>query len=191
MKLLEQKIKEDGKVLPGDILKVDSFINHQIDTKFFIELAQEVKRLFPDEKINKILTVEASGIGISMAVASQYDFCKVVFAKKNTAYNMSSDKYSVKLFSYTRRQEFFISVSKEYLSSEDNVLIVDDFLANGEAMNALTSICQQAGCKVAGCVVCVEKAYQQGRKRIENKGYRVEALASIKSMNDIGDIEFC
>lgn len=189
MQLLEEKIKTEGQIYPNDVLKVDRFVNHQIDVKFIKELAKEIKDRFHDEPVTKILTIEASGIAIAFACAEEYDDCNVVFAKKSASSNMSKDVYTSSLYSYTRQQEFKISVAKEYLNETDSVLIVDDFLANGQAMNALLDVCKQAKCHVVGCTALISKAYQDGEKIISNQGVHLEVLARIKKMSD-GDIEF-
>lgn len=188
MKELEVKIKEEGKVLPGEILKINGFLNHQIDTRFLDEIGKEFRRLF-DTEVTKILTIEASGIAIAVATARYFDFCPVIFAKKAVTANMSDDNYSAEAFSYTHGNSFFANVSKDYLSTDDKVLIIDDFLAMGEALNALIDICEQAGATIVGCGTVVEKGFQPGGKAIRDKGIRVESLAVIKKMTD-DSIEF-
>lgn len=182
MKILENKILKDGRILDGDILKVDSFLNHQMDVNLLDEIGKELKDLFKDCGINKILTIESSGIGIAVMAARYFDNCPVVFAKKFKAANTGNDVYECKEKSYTKKTEYTVRVSKKYLSSEDKVLIVDDFLANGEALNALVNICNQAGAQIAGCGIAVTKAYQPGEQRIKDMGIRVESLARIISM---------
>lgn len=189
MKLLEEKIKKEGKALPNDILKVDSFLNHQIDVAFLNEIGKEFQRLFANEGVNRVLTVEASGIAMAVTTAQAFGNIPVVFAKKVAAANMSKDVYCAALHSYTRQRDYNITVSKEYLHQDDVVLIIDDFLANGEALNALISLCKQAGAKVVGCGIVIEKTYQPGLERIREMGYRVESLARIKHMEE-GVIEF-
>lgn len=189
MKLLEEKIKKEGKALPNDILKVDSFLNHQIDVAFLNEIGKEFQRLFANEGVNRVLTVEASGIAMAVTTAQAFGNIPVVFAKKVAAANMSKDVYSAALHSYTRQRDYNITVSKEYLHQDDVVLIIDDFLANGEALNALINLCKQAGAKVVGCGIVIEKTYQPGLERIREMGYRVESLARIKHMDE-GVIEF-
>lgn len=188
MKLLEEKIKKEGKYLGNDILKVDGFINHRLDVKLFCKMGEEWKRLYADCGVNKILTIEASGIGIA-CIAAQYFDCDVVFAKKSKSSNIGDDFYKASAYSFTHGSTNEIIVSKSYLSSKDRVLIIDDFLANGEALNALISICEKAGAEVVGCGVAVEKKYQGGGDRIRQKGIRVESLAMISSMAN-GEIEF-
>lgn len=190
MKLLEERIISDGIILGGDILKIDNFLNHQMDVALLDEMGKEFKRIFQDAQINKILTIESSGIGIAVAAARYFDNCPVVFAKKGKSANIGGEVFECVERSYTRGVEYHVQVSKKYLSSEDKVLIVDDFLAMGEALNALINICDQAGATVEGCGVAVTKSYQDGEKRIKDKGIRVESLARIKSMHD-GLIEFC
>ena len=190
MKLLEERIRKDGKVFPGDILKVDSFLNHQVDIKLMDEIGKEFYRLFKDCDPTKILTIEASGIAIGQAASRYFGFIPVVYAKKGDAANLDSDLYSAKERSYTRGVDYTVNVAKQYLSPEDRVLILDDFLANGEAMAALINICEQAGAKVLGCGSVICKTYQPGEKRIKDMGYKVEVLARVKAMHDDGQIEF-
>lgn len=190
MKLLEERILKDGKILNGDVLKIDSFLNHQIDVKFIEELGKEFHRLFNEEKVTKILTVESSGISIAYETSKYFNHCPVVFAKKIPASNQDDSVFTAELYSYTRQKHYSITVAREYLDKNDTILIIDDFLANGQAIKALLSLCEQVGCKVAGCGVVVEKAYQPGGKEIREKGYRVESLARIKKMSE-NHIEFC
>ncbi len=187
MKLLEERIIKDGKILSGDVLKVDGFLNHNIDVPFICELGKELYRLYADCSVNKILTVEASGIGLACLTA-QYFGAPVVFAKKSRSSNISSEVYSASVESYTHGNTNNILVSKQYLSKDDRVLIIDDFLAAGNALKGLISICDQAGATVVGCGIAIEKAYQGGGDLIREK-YRVESLAKIKRMAE-GEIEF-
>ena len=189
MELLEQRILSDGIILKGDILKIDNFLNHQMDVTLLDEMGKELKKLFSDCNINKILTIESSGIGIAVMAARYFNNCPVVFAKKGKSANVGGDVFECKETSYTRGVDYNVQVSKRYLSSNDNVLIVDDFLANGEALHALISICNQAGAHVEGCGIAVTKAYQPGEKRIEDMGVRVESLARIVEMKN-GEIKF-
>lgn len=189
MKLLEEKIVNDGLILEGDILKVDNFLNHQMDTVLLDEMGQEFARLFPDRNINKILTIESSGIGIAVMASRYFNNCPVVFAKKGKSSNVGGDVYECEERSYTRNVVYNVQVSKKYLHSDDNVLIIDDFLANGEALNALIDICHQAGASIAGCGIAITKAYQKGEKRIEDQGIEVKSLARIVEMKD-GNIIF-
>lgn len=189
MELLENRILTDGIILDGDILKIDNFLNHQMDVVLLDEMGKEFKKIFNDVKVDKILTIESSGIGIAVMTARYFNNCPVVFAKKGKSANIGGDVYECVEKSYTRNVEYHIEVSKKYLHEDENVLIIDDFLANGEALNALVSICKQANSNVVGCGVAVSKSYQPGEKRIKDMGIRVESLASIKSMHD-GLIEF-
>ena len=190
MRLLEERIIKDGKILPGDILKIDNFLNHQVDTKLMDEIGKEFYRLFKDREPNKILTIESSGIAIAQAASRYFGFIPIVYAKKTVAANMAKNTYEAKEHSYTRNIEYTVQVAKDYLTAEDRVLILDDFLANGEAMNSLISICNQAGAQIVGCGSVVCKTYQPGEKRIRDLGYDVEVLARVKSMSDDGKIEF-
>ena len=189
MKLLEEKILKEGKVLPGNILKVDGFLNHRIDVKFMCEIGKEFKRLFTDCGINKILTIEASGIGIACITAQYFDV-PVVFAKKSKSKNISDSVYTSEVASFTHGNVNTVMVSKEFLSSDDVILVIDDFLANGNALNGLIDIIESAGAKVAGCGIVIEKAYQDGGNRLRQRGYRVESLAKIESMSD-DSVVFC
>ena len=190
MKLLEERIRKDGIVKPGNVLKVDSFLNHQIDVNFVCELGKEFYRLFKDENITKILTIEASGIGIA-CLAAQYFGVPVVFAKKTKTINIYSDTYNATVHSYTHKKDYDIVVSKEFLSKEDNVLIIDDFLAKGSALTALLMLIEKAGAKTAGAGIVIEKAYQGGGNLVRDMGIRVESLAKIKSISKKDGIVFC
>lgn len=190
MKLLEERILNDGIILEGDILKIDNFLNHQMDVELLDAMGAEFGRLFAEDGINKILTIESSGIGIAVMAAKYFGNCKVVFAKKGKSANVGGEVYECAEKSYTRNAVYHVQVSKKYLGSEDRVLILDDFLANGEAANALINICNQAGAQVKGCGIAVTKSYQPGESRIQEMGIRVESLARIKAMHD-GTIEFC
>ncbi|MBQ6334499.1 MAG: xanthine phosphoribosyltransferase [Erysipelotrichaceae bacterium] len=190
MKLLEERIRKDGKILPGDILKIDNFLNHQIDVELMDQMGEEFYRLFKDKKPNKILTIESSGIAIAAAASRCFGYIPVVFAKKTVAANMAKNAFEAKEHSYTRNIEYTVQVSREYLGPEDRVLILDDFLANGEAMNALINICKQAEAQIVGCGSVVCKTYQPGEQRIKDMGYEVEVLARVKAMSDDGQIEF-
>ena len=189
MKLLEEKIISDGLILDGDILKVDNFLNHQMDTRLLDEMGKEFKRLFNDKKITKILTIESSGIGISVMASRYFDYCPVIFAKKGKSANVTGDVYECRERSSTRNVDYNVQVSKKYLDSSDTVLIIDDFLANGEALNALISICHDAKANIAGCGIVITKAYQKGEKRILDMGIEVKSLARIVEMKD-GEIKF-
>ena len=182
MKLLEDRIRKDGIIREGNVLKVDSFINHQMDIKLFEEMAKEWKRLFADKKINKILTIEASGIGIAAIVAREFDV-PVVFAKKSKSINLDDNNFSTKIQSFTHSKIYDVTVSKKFLSPEDHILIIDDFLANGCALLGLTNLVESAGATVEGIGIAIEKGFQQGGKIIREKGYQLESLAIVESMN--------
>ncbi|MSS01509.1 xanthine phosphoribosyltransferase [Floccifex porci] len=188
MKLLEDKIREEGILLKGNVLKVDSFLNHQMDVELLDEMGKEFYQHFKDKKINKILTIESSGIGIAVMCAKYFGYPKVVFAKKGNSSNLTGDIYCCKEKSYTRNVEYNVQVSKRFLKEEDHVLIIDDFLANGEALNALIDICRQANATVEGCGIVITKSYQKGLKRIQDMGIEVFSLANIKKMEN--EIEF-
>lgn len=190
MKLLEDRILKDGHIGADNVLKVDSFLNHQIDVSFVCELGKEFYRLFKDESITKILTIEASGIGIA-CLAAQYFGVPVVFAKKTKTINIYSDTYNATVHSYTHKRDYDIVVSKEFLSKEDNVLIIDDFLAKGSALTALLMLIEKAGAKTAGAGIVIEKAYQGGGNLVRDMGIRVESLAKIKSISKKDGIVFC
>ena len=190
MKLLEDRILKDGHIGADNVLKVDSFLNHQIDGNFVCELGKEFYRLFKDENITKILTIEASGIGIA-CLAAQYFGVPVVFAKKTKTINIYSDTYNATVHSYTHKKDYDIVVSKEFLSKEDNVLIIDDFLAKGSALTALLMLIEKAGAKTAGAGIVIEKAYQGGGNLVRDMGIRVESLAKIKSISKKDGIVFC
>ena len=190
MKLLEDRILKDGHIGADNVLKVDSFLNHQIDVSFVCELGKEFYRLFKDENITKILTIEASGIGIA-CLAAQYFGVPVVFAKKTQTINIYSDTYNATVHSYTHKKDYDIVVSKEFLSKEDNVLIIDDFLAKGSALTALLMLIEKAGAKTAGAGIVIEKAYQGGGNLVRDMGIRVESLAKIKSISKKDGIVFC
>lgn len=188
MKLLEERILKDGVVKIGNVLKVDSFLNHQMDIELFNEMGKEWKRLFSDEKITKILTIESSGIGIAV-ITAQYFGVPVVFAKKTQTLNLDGDLYTTKVESFTHGKVYDVVVSKKFISEDDNILIIDDFLANGNALMGLTHIVGQAGARVAGIGIGIEKRYQGGGDMMRNKGYRVESLALIERMSE-KNIEF-
>lgn len=190
MKLLEERIRKDGTVKAGNVLKVDSFLNHQMDIDLFNEMGKEWARLFADRKITKILTVEASGIGIA-CVAAQHFHVPVVFAKKSQSVNIDGEVYSTKIESFTHKRVYDVIVSKKFLHPEDHILIIDDFLANGCALEGLTDIVNKAGASVEGVGIAVEKGFQKGGDLIRSKGIRVESLAIVESMDDkTGEITF-
>ncbi len=190
MNFLEERILKDGIIKPGNVLKVDSFLNHQMDVKLLDEIGREFHRRFKSEKITKVLTIEASGIAIAYPVAREFDV-PLVFAKKAKSVNIDGDVYVAEVESFTHKNKNQVIVSKKYLSPEDNVLIIDDFLANGCALQGLVSIVESAGASVAGLGIAIEKGFQIGGRVIRNLGYRLESLAIIDSMNDKdGTIEF-
>ena len=190
MELLEQRILKDGVVKKGNVLKVDSFLNHQMDTQLFSEMGKEFKRLFADKPINKILTIEASGIGIACVVAQHFQV-PVVFAIKTQSINLDGDVYSSQIESFTHKRVYDVIVSKKYLGEDDHILIIDDFLANGCAVNGLIDIIEHAGATVEGIGIAIEKGQQIGGKILRERGYQVESLAIIESMNDeTGEIVF-
>ena len=190
MKLLEERIRKDGTVKAGNVLKVDSFLNHQMDIDLFNEMGKEWARLFADRKITKILTVEASGIGIA-CVAAQHFHVPVVFAKKSQSVNIDGEVYSTKIESFTHKRVYGVIVSKKFLHPEDHILIIDDFLANGCALEGLIDIVNKAGASVEGVGIAVEKGFQKGGDLIRSKGIRVESLAIVESMDDkTGEITF-
>ena len=189
MKALEDRILKDGKVLPGGILKVDGFLNHQIDPALLYDMALELKRLYAGESVNKILTIEASGIAI--AALTGYVFgCPLVFAKKSKTRNLAGDLYSAEVPSFTHGNVSTVVVSRAYLGAGDRVLIVDDFLATGAALVGLRSLCEQAGAAVVGAGIAIEKVFQGGGEKLRGEGLRVESLARIASMSDDG-LTFC
>ena len=190
MKLLEERIRKDGTVKAGNVLKVDSFLNHQMDIDLFNEMGKEWAHLFADRKITKILTVEASGIGIA-CVAAQHFHVPVVFAKKSQSVNIDGEVYSTKIESFTHKRVYDVIVSKKFLHPEDHILIIDDFLANGCALEGLIDIVNKAGASVEGVGIAVEKGFQKGGDLIRSKCIRVESLAIVESMDDkTGEITF-
>jgi len=190
MKLLEDRIRKDGIVKPGNVLKVDSFLNHRMDIALFEEMGKEWKRIFSDVTITKIMTIEASGIGIA-AIAARYFEVPVVFAKKSQSINLDADVYSAKIRSFTHQREYDVMVSKRYLGPEDHILIIDDFLANGCAMRGLISIVRESGATLEGIGIAVEKGFQEGGKELREQGIRLASLAIVESMDDkTGEICF-
>ncbi|MBR4035112.1 MAG: xanthine phosphoribosyltransferase [Oscillospiraceae bacterium] len=188
MKLLEQRIINDGIVKEGNILKVDSFLNHQIDVKLMNEIGKELKRLFSDKKITKILTIEASGIAAA-AIAAQYFDVPVLFAKKAKSQNLDGDLFTSVVRSFTYGKDYTITVSKKFLNDDDHVLIIDDFLAVGSAMKGLIDVCNQAGATVEGIGILVEKGFQDGGRYLRENGYNLHSMAIIESMES-GNITF-
>ena len=190
MQLLEERIRRDGTVKPGNVLKVDSFLNHQMDVELFNEMGKEFRRLFPSQEINKILTIEASGIGIA-CIAAQYFQVPVVFAKKSQSINLDGEQYTTKIESFTHKRVYDVIVAKKFLNEQDHVLIIDDFLANGCAVAGLIDLVHSAGASIEGVGIAVEKGFQTGGKLLRDKGVRVESLAIVESMNaDTGEIVF-
>lgn len=189
MEALKRKIAAEGKIGEGNVLKVDSFVNHQIDVKFMCEVGKEFKRRFSDCEINKILTIEASGIGIA-CIAAQYFDVPVVFAKKSKSINIAGDVYSAEVESFTHKNTNTIIVSKDFLKAGDKVLIIDDFLAKGSALQGLIKLIRDAGAEVVGAGIVIEKAFQEGHDLITSMGVRVESLARIKSMSVENGVEY-
>lgn len=182
MELLEEYIRRKGVVKEGDVLKVDSFLNHQMDVQLFAEMGREWKRLFADAPINKILTIEASGIGIA-CVAAQAFRVPVVFAKKAQSINIDGEVYASKVQSFTHKRVYDVIVSRKFLSSEDHVLVIDDFLANGCAVNGLLDIIEESGATLEGVGIAVEKGFQEGGKLLRERGVRLESLAIVDAMD--------
>ena len=182
MNFLEERIAKDGVVKPGNVLKVDSFLNHQMDPRLMVRMAEEFKRRFAGKPINKILTIEASGIGIAAFVALVFD-APLVFAKKSKSINIDGEMYVAEVESFTHKNKNQVIVSKKFLSAEDHVLIIDDFLANGCALQGLIQIAESAGATVEGCGIAIEKAFQIGGRVIRNLGYQLESLAIVDGMD--------
>ncbi len=190
MNCLEERIVKDGIVKEGNVLKVDSFLNHQMDIALFNEMGKEWKRRFEGKNINKILTIEASGIGIACVVAQHFDV-PVVFAKKAKSINLEGEMYTAEVESFTHKKKNQVIVSRKFLSEDDHVLIIDDFLANGCALQGLIQIVKEAGATVEGIGIAVEKGFQAGGKIIRNLGYQLESLAIVETMDsETGTITF-
>lgn len=190
MNFLEEKIVKDGIVKEGNVLKVDSFLNHQMDIELFNEMGKEWKKRFEGKNINKILTIEASGIGIACIVAQHFGV-PVVFAKKSKSINLEGDMYTAEVESFTHKNKNQVIVAKKFLSEDDHVLLIDDFLANGCALQGLIQIVQTAGATVEGIGIAIEKGFQTGGKIIRNLGYQLESLAIVDAMNaETGEIVF-
>ena len=183
IRALEQRILTEGRVLPGEVLKVGSFLNQQIDTKLLKEMGDEVARLFSQSNVTKVLTIESSGIALAYAAAVSLGV-PMVFAKKHKSSNLAGSILTSKVFSYTHQQTYDIMVSGDYINSDDTILIVDDFLAMGNALNGLIDIVGQAGASLAGCAIAIEKGFQGGGDALRAKGIRVESLAIIEKMTD-------
>ena len=188
MELLKERIREQGKAIGTDIIKVDMFLNHQIDVDLLNEIGKEFKRLFENANINKILTIEASGIGIA-CIAAQYFSVPVVFAKKGANRNVGDNIYKADVYSFTKGTTTTIGVSKDYITEDDHILIIDDFMANGKAVHGLINIINQAGASVEGIGIVIEKGFQPGGDALRSLGYKVESLAVIKSI-DNGNVVF-
>lgn len=190
MQLLKDRIRKDGKIKEGNVLKVDSFLNHQMDVKLFQEIGKEFKRRFADEEITKILTIEASGIGIACVAAEVFDI-PVVFAKKTQTKNIAGDVYTTKVESFTHGRVYDIIVSKEFLGKGDKVLLIDDFLANGKALEGLAELVTKSGAELVGAGVVIEKGFQVGGDIIRSKGIHLESLAIVESMDEkTGEVVF-
>ena len=189
MQLLKDRIRKDGKIRAGNVLKVDSFLNHQMDIELFGEIGKEFKRRFQDCEVTKILTIEASGIGIA-CIAAQYFHVPVVFAKKNQTKNIAGEVYTSQVESFTHGRVYDIMVSKQFINPEDKILIIDDFLANGQALLGLSRLVSDAGATLVGAGIVIEKGFQEGGSLIRESGIRVESLAIIDAMNEEDGIVF-
>ncbi len=183
MKALQDKILSEGAVFPGNILKVSSFLNHQIDADFLMEVGAEIADLFQNERVNKIVTIEASGIAVALAAAAQMHV-PLVFAKKHQSANIAGDVYTSMVYSYTHQNQYMAVIAKEFICPGDRVLIVDDFLARGNALRGLIDIIGQGGAQVVGIATAIEKGFQGGGDKLREEGYRVESLAIIDAMTD-------
>lgn len=189
MKALQEKILKDGRVADGNILKVDNFLNHQLDIAFLNEIGKEFKERFKDEKIDKILTIEASGIAIASIASQHFGNVPVVFAKKVESKNLDKDVYETKVYSFTKGKEYSVKVSKKYLNKGENILVLDDFLANGRAAIGLKDIVDQANANLVGIGIVIEKGFQEGRELLLNNGIRLESLAVLDSIEN-GEVKF-
>ena len=189
MKLLEERIRKDGQVRPGNILKVDSFLNHQLDVELLEQLGKAFYEEFKDKGITRILTIEASGIALA-CLAAQYFKVPVVFAKKAKSKNLDGELYTSTVHSFTYGKDFTVTLAKKFLSKEDTVLLIDDFLAVGKAMRGLIDICNQAEANIAGIGVAIEKGFQSGGRELREAGYEVYSLAIVDEMTDEGDLRF-
>ena len=190
MQLLKDRIRKDGKIKEGNVLKVDSFLNHQMDVKLFQEIGKEFKRRFEGEEITKILTIEASGIGIACVAAEVFDV-PVVFAKKTQTKNIAGDVYTTKVEAFTHGRVYDIIVSREFLGKGDKVLLIDDFLANGKALEGLAELVKKSGAELVGAGVVIEKGFQVGGDIIRSKGIHLESLAIVESMDEkTGEVVF-
>lgn len=191
MKILEDRILKDGRALPGDILKVDCFLNHQMDVSLFKQMGEEWARLFEGKNINKILTIEASGIGIASVAATYFNDCPVVFARKVKSLNQSNNVFKTEVYSFTKKITYDVTVDKSYVTPDDHLLIIDDFLANGNAIKGLIDLAKQGGATVEGIGVAIEKGFQPGGDELRARGYQVESLAIVQELDgDKGIIKF-
>ena len=191
MKELEERIQRDGIVREGEVLKVDSFLNHQCDVELFDHMGAEWARLFAGKRVDKILTIEASGIGIACVVARHFGNVPVVFAKKYQSINLDGDQYCTNIYSFTKQKTYSVIVAKRFLNAGEHVIIIDDFLAKGNALNGLIDICESAGAVVEGIGIAVEKGFQPGGKELRDRGYDLQSLAIVKDMDPAtGKIEF-
>lgn len=190
MQLLKERIIKDGEVVSGEVLRVDSFLNHQIDVELVSKLCEEWYNRFRDAGVTKILTIESSGIALA-CIAAQYFKVPVVYAKKTRSSNIGKDFYSTRVVSYTHGQSYEVLVSKKYINPDDRILLIDDFLAHGSALKVLINLSEMGGATVVGAGIAIEKAYQNGGKDIRSLGYRVESLAKIEKMDDTCGIVFC
>jgi xanthine phosphoribosyltransferase len=189
MHILKDRILKDGRVIKGNILKVDSFVNHQMDIKLFNEMGKEFRGRFKNKEVTKILTLESSGIGIAAVTSQYFDYAPVIFAKKLLGGNFIEEAYESEVYSYTKKQTYNIKVNKNYIGQKDKVLIIDDFLANGMAALGLIDIIKQAKAEIVGVGIIIEKGFQGGRKAIEELGVQLESLVVIEKFND-GNVIF-
>ena len=191
MKELEDRIQRDGTVRAGDVLKVDHFLNHQCDVELFDKMGAEWARLFAGKRVDKILTIEASGIGIACVAARHFGNVPVVFAKKYQSINLDGDQYVTNIYSFTKQKNYSVIVAKKFLTAGEHVIIIDDFLAKGNALNGLIEICEAAGAVVEGIGIAVEKGFQDGGEKLRARGYDLQSLAIVKSMDpETGKITF-
>lgn len=190
MELLKERIRKDGVLKPGNVLKVDNFLNHQMDIKLMNEIGKEFKRRFEGEQIDKILTIEASGIGIAAIVAQYFD-CNMVFAKKSKSINLDGDMLTAKIESFTHKRVYDVIVSKKFISPGEKILVIDDFMANGCAARGLCKLIVDAGAEIVGIGIVIEKGFQSGGQDLRDQGFRVESLAIVDGMDDeAGTIQF-
>lgn len=184
MELLKERILRDGTIIDNRIIKVDSFINHQVDVRLFNEIGKEFRKRFEGEKIDKILTIETSGIAIASIAAQYFDYVPVVFAKKTESVTLGSDTYNTEVHSYTKDKDYIIKVSKNFIKAGERILILDDFLASGAAVEGLLEIANQAGAETVGAGIVIEKGFQPGREALKKYNVRIESLAIVESIND-------